>query len=135
MSPELPPVVIPSVVLSAERDRNQLVRDRRSGDIVRVRRGAYCAVGSIRTDGPAAGPRERRNRALACARALHAQLRADHVFSHATAALLLGCRVWTVPDRTHLYQGYRASARAADDVVRHRGDLPPRIAPPPPGCR
>jgi hypothetical protein len=76
-------------------------------------------------EGPAAGPRERRNRALACARALHSQLRSDHVFSHATAALLLGCRVWTVPDRTHLYQSYRASGRAAKDVFRHRGDVPP----------
>ncbi|MCP2286063.1 Transcriptional regulator, AbiEi antitoxin, Type IV TA system [Promicromonospora umidemergens] len=46
------------------------------------------------------------------------------MFSHTTAALLLGCLVWTVPDRTHLYQSYRASGRAAKDIVRHRGDLP-----------
>jgi hypothetical protein len=56
---------------------------------------------------------------------VHSQLRSDHVFSHATAALLLGCRVWTVPDRTHLYQSYRASGRAAKDIVRHTGVVLP----------
>lgn len=116
--------MVPPVVLAAERDRNQLVQARRGGSLVRIRRGAYCEPDTIRPEGPAARPRERRNRALARARALHHQLHADHVFSHTTAALLLGCRAWTVPDRTHLYQGYRASGRAAKDVFRHRGDVP-----------
>lgn len=30
-----------------------------------------------------------------------------------------------MPDRTHLYQSYRASGRAAKDIFRHRGDVLP----------
>ena len=116
-------VAIPTVFLAHEHDRNQLAQANRRGTFVRVRRGAYCEAHSIQVDGPASAPREKRNRELARARALHAQLRSDHVFSHTTAALLLGCLVWTVPDRTHLYQGYRASGRSAKDVARHRGDI------------
>ena len=118
-------VLMPPVVLSAEHDRNQLAYARRGGELIRVRRGAYCEPDTIRGTGPAAGPREKRNRALACARALHSQLRSDHVFSHATAALLLGCSVWRVPGQTHVYQNYRASGRSAKDVSRHTGHVPP----------
>ncbi|MEU4365680.1 hypothetical protein [Promicromonospora sp. NPDC023987] len=125
VTPSARNVVVPPVLLAGERDRNQLAQDRRRGSLVRIRRGAYCEPDTIRVAGAAAAPREERNKALACARALHSQLRSDHVFSHTTAALLLGCRVWTVPDRTHLYQGYRASGRAAKDVFRHRGDVAP----------
>lgn len=120
-----PAVLIPAVVLAREHDRNQLALANRRGALVRVRRGAYCTAQAIEVDGPSSAPREKRNRELARARALHAQLRSDHIFSHTTAALLLGCLVWTVPDTTHLYQGYRASGRSAKDVSRHRGDVPP----------
>jgi hypothetical protein len=125
VTPSARDLAVPPVLLAGERDRNQLALDRRRGALVRIRRGAYCEPDAIRVEGPAAAPREERNKALACASALHSQLRSDHVFSHATAALLLGCRVWTVPDRTHLYQSYRASGRAAKDIFRHRGDVPP----------
>lgn len=118
-------VAIPTVLLAHEHDRNQLSLESRRGTLVRVRRGAYCEAHSIQVDGPASAPREKRNRELARARALHSQLLSDHVFSHTTAALLLGCLVWTVQDRTHLYQSYRASGRAAKDIARHRGDLSP----------
>lgn len=118
-------VAIPTVFLAHEHDRNQLSLESRRGTLVRVRRGAYCEARAIHVDGPASAPREKRNRELARAQALHSQLRSDHVFCLTTAALLLGCLVWTVPDRTHLYQSYRASGRAAKDVARHRGDLPP----------
>jgi hypothetical protein len=118
-------VLIPPVLLASEHDRNRLAHARRQGTLVRVRRGAYCEAEAVRADGPSSAPREKRNRELARARALHAQLRSDHVFSHTTAALLLGCLLWTVPDATHVYQSYRASGRSAKDIARHRGDVPP----------
>lgn len=117
-------VAIPTVFLAREHDRNQLAQASRQGTFVRVRRGAYCEARAIQVNGPASAPREKRNRELARARALHAQLRSDHVFSHTTAALLHGCLVWMVPDSTHIYQGYNASSRSAKDLARHRGDLP-----------
>lgn len=120
-------VLIPAVILAREHDKNHLAKECRRGTLVRVRHGAYCDVHEIHVDGPesSAAPREKRNKELARARALHSQLRSDHVFSHTTAALILGCLVWTVPDRTHIYQRYRASGRSAEDIARHRGRLSP----------
>ncbi|MFE7509610.1 hypothetical protein [Promicromonospora sp. NPDC057488] len=121
----VPVVDIPAVLLASERDRNKLAEAQRRGTLVKVRRGAYCEAQAVQVDGPSSAPREKRLKELARARALHSQLRSDHVFSHTTAALLLGCRVWTVPDTTHLYQRSRASGRSAKDVIRHRGKVPP----------
>lgn len=123
--PRPSPIVVPPVLLAAERDPNQLSAARRRGVVVRVRRGAYCLPDDLRADGPGGDEAVRRRTALARARAVHGQLRAAHVFSHVTAALLLGCVVWAAPHRTHVYQAYRASSRAADDVVRHRAALAP----------
>lgn len=120
-------VSIPGVLLAHEHDKNHLAKECRRGTLIRVRHGAYCDAHEIHVDGPesSSAPREKRNKELARARALHSQLRSDHVFSHTTAALILGCLVWTVPDRTHVYQQYRASGRSAEDVARHRGKLSP----------
>lgn len=115
---------VPEVLLAREQDKNQLALASRQGSLTRIRRGAYCDPEALRADGPASASREKRNRELARARALHRQLRTEAVFSHTTAALLLGCPVWTVPDRTHVYQRYRPSSRAAQDVVRHVGTVP-----------
>lgn len=118
-------VEIPAVALALEHNRNKLAAAARTGEVLRVRRGAYCAPDEIHVDGPSGAPREARNKALARARALHSQLRAKHVFSHASAALLLGCLVWTTPRETHIYQHYRASGHAADDVRRYAWTLAP----------
>jgi hypothetical protein len=118
-------VEIPAVALALEHNRNKLAAAARTGDVLRVRRGAYCTPDEIRVEGPSGAPREARKKALARARALHSQLRAKHVFSHATAALLLGCLVWTTPRETHIYQHYRASGHAADDVRRYSWTLAP----------
>lgn len=118
-------VEIPTVALALEHNRNKLAAGARTGEVLRVRRGAYCAPNEIRVDGPSRAAREARNKALARARALHTQLRAKHVFSHATAALLLGCFVWTTPRETHVYQHYRASGHAAGDVRRYSWTLAP----------
>ena len=118
-------VEIPRVALALEQDRNALATAARKGDVVRIRRGAYCAPDELRVDGAARGVREDRNRALARVRALDSQIRAEHVFSHASAALLHGCRVWRNPRETHVYQRYRASGHAAADVRRHSWTLSP----------
>ncbi|GAB2504030.1 hypothetical protein GCM10027063_49110 [Promicromonospora xylanilytica] len=118
-------VEIPAVALAREHNRNKLAAAARSGEILRVRRGAYCAPDEIQVAGPSGAPREARKKALARARALHSQLRAKHVFSHTSAALLLGCLVWTTPRETHIYQCYRASGHAADDVRRYSWTLSP----------
>lgn len=118
-------VQIPRVALALEQDRNALATAARKGDVVRIRRGAYCAPGDLRVDGAARGAREYRNRALARVRALDSQIRAEHVFSHASAALLHGCRVWRNPRETHVYQRYRASGHASADVRRHSWTLGP----------
>lgn len=118
-------VKIPAVALALEHNRNKLAAAARAGEVLRVRRGAYCAPDEIRVEGPSGAAREARNKALARARALHAQLRAKHVFSHKTAALLLGCFVWTTPRETHVYQHYRASGHAVGDVRRYSWTLAP----------
>ncbi|MFD6143020.1 hypothetical protein [Promicromonospora sp. NPDC060271] len=118
-------VKIPAVALALEHNRNKLAAKARAGEVLRVRRGAYCTPEEIRVDGPSGAAREARNKALARARALHPQLRAKHVFSHATAALLLGCFVWKTPRETHVYQRYRASGHAAGDVRRYSWTLAP----------
>ncbi|MCP2264970.1 type IV toxin-antitoxin system AbiEi family antitoxin [Promicromonospora thailandica] len=111
--------IIPTVRLASEGNRNTLAAAARAGEIIRVRRGAYCAPDQIRVEGPGSTPREARRTALARVRALHSQLSADHVFGYASAALLHGCRLWTAPPATHIYQRYRASGHAASDVRRH----------------
>jgi hypothetical protein len=118
-------VKIPAVALALEHNRNKLAAAARAGEVLRVRRGAYCTPDEIRVEGPSGAARQARNKALARARALHAQLRAKHVFSHKTAALLLGCFVWTTPRETHVYQHYRASGHAAGDVRRYSWTLAP----------
>jgi predicted transcriptional regulator of viral defense system len=118
-------VVIPTVALTQEHDRNKLAAAARAGEVLRVRRGAYCAPDQIRVDGQSSAQREERQKALARVGALHSQLRADHVFGHTSAALLLGCRVWRTPAETHVYQRYRASGHAADDVRRHAWTIAP----------
>ncbi len=62
-----------------------------------------------------------RRRALDRVQAVHRQLPAAHVFSHATAALLWGAPLWEVPTVTHVLQRSRPSSRAATDIVRHVG--------------
>jgi hypothetical protein len=121
-------VKIPAVALALEHNRNKLAAAARAGEVLRVRRGAYCTPDEIRVDGPSGAAREARNKALARARALHSQLRATHVFSHATAALLLGCLVWKTPREVHVYQRYRASGHAAGDVRRYSWTLAPHDA-------
>ncbi|MCL2424175.1 MAG: hypothetical protein FWD11_09850, partial [Micrococcales bacterium] len=65
-----------------------------------------------------------RERALAQAVAVHERLGVEHWFSHESAALLWGLRVWRDPVVTHLRQGRRPEG-GRDQVVRRHYDAVP----------
>jgi hypothetical protein len=100
------------ILIAREHDSAALARALRKGEVERLRPGAYRVVDG-RADRPPSSD------VAARMVALHRQLRAPHVFSHVSAAVVWGLRTWTVPARTHVVQPYRASSQAADDVVRH----------------
>lgn len=107
----------PALLLAAEHPP-QLVRQAASSrSWERVRRGVYRETGTTRRIGPA----DERDLVLDRATALHRTLRADHVLSHTTAALVHGLRLWTAPRDVHVVQPYRRSGRADPTVARHLG--------------
>ncbi|MFD6178033.1 MULTISPECIES: type IV toxin-antitoxin system AbiEi family antitoxin domain-containing protein [unclassified Isoptericola] len=110
-----------AVILAGELQRHVLDQARRDGELERLRRGAYRP-----TEPPWDEHRfhAARRRARALAAAAHRQLEADHVFSHETAAVLHGLRLWRVPTVTHVVQAYRRSGAAAADLRRHLLALP-----------
>ncbi|WP_425956520.1 hypothetical protein [Xylanimonas sp. McL0601] len=105
----------PRLILARDHDRNTLRRGMATGALARVRRGAYKT-----TTTPSVSHATSED-ALARIHAVHAQLRAAHAFSHASAALLWDLRLWQVPDVTHVRQRSRASGERAADIVRHFG--------------
>ena len=109
------------VILAGELQRHVLDQARRAGELERLRRGAYRSVEKPRDEHRL---QTARRRARALAAAAHRQLDADHVFSHETAALLHGLRLWRVPAVTHVVQAYRRSGGAAADLARHLGTVP-----------
>lgn len=111
------------ILLAHEHLPGELRRRLRSGELTRLRRGAHLP----RADGPDGGTPDPRSVAIAKIRATCASLRAPHVVSHASAALLWGLPLWNVPGATHVRQRGRAAGVHAADVVRHHG-LPPAWA-------
>ncbi|WP_277209458.1 hypothetical protein [Isoptericola croceus] len=120
------------ILIAREHDRTGLRAAVKAGSLERVRRGAYRPTTSAATWA------DRRELALDRIRAVHAQLRATHVFSHVSAALVWGSPVWEIPVRVHVRQRYRAGGASATDIVRHRplpagrvmiDDLPVTTAP------
>lgn len=102
------------ILVAREHDRFALRTAHRAGDVRRVRRGAYVSTADDGRPGTAsAGHRDR-------VLAVHRQLRAEHVFSHDSAAFLWGLALWHEPDRVHVIQEYRAGTTAARDIARHR---------------
>ncbi|MEN5074352.1 hypothetical protein ABE437_11080 [Isoptericola cucumis] len=93
----------------------------RAGRLERVRRGVYRAVEDDRDEHASTAARRL---AADRARAVHLGLAAAHSFSHETAALFHGLRLWSLPRTTHVVQAYRRSGAAAGDVRRHRVALP-----------
>ncbi|NOV98509.1 hypothetical protein [Isoptericola halotolerans] len=105
-----------TLLVAREHDRHVLRRATANGDLERVRRGAYRPVGPEQNRHAAA-----RRLATDRLRAVHRQLRARHVFSHESAALLWGAPLWRLPQRVHVLVPSSPSSRAAADIVRRRG--------------
>lgn len=57
--------------------------------------------------------------ALARIVGVHHQLRGPHAFSHASAAMIWGLRLWSVPDQVHVYQSCRPGTGRDENVRRH----------------
>ena len=115
----------PSTILIASDLPQPLVtRSLRSGEWVRLRRGAYLpadAVPPLTSRDPGDG------RALHLARiaAVAAQARGPVTFSHDSAALIWGASLWRTPAQVHLTQRSSPSSRRAADIARHRRALGP----------
>lgn len=115
-----PDTDLPGIVLAARRSPDALRRAVTSGQLARVRRGAYSAPN------PAAGAgRRASHEARARIAAVHAQLRLPFVFSHESAALIWGLDLIRWSGRTHVVQESRPSSRNDPLVVRHLVRLTP----------
>ena len=135
-----------TVYLARELDRARIPALLGAGRIERVRRGAFARVtatavvraassslpgsgyapGSPTTAGsrqvsgsPTTAGGRTRERAIEHITAVHRQLRAPHVFSHLSAALLWDLPVWTLPTATSLRQASKASGRRSRDIARY----------------
>lgn len=105
-----------AVLIAREHDRHGLRRALLSGDLERVRRGAYRPAVPEQS-GPAAARRLTTDRL----HAVHRQLRARHVFSHESAALLWSAPLWRLPRQVNVLVPSSPSSRGAADIVRRRG--------------
>ncbi len=103
------------ILLAREHDPVVLRQGLRHGELARLRRGAYIPTTGAPTEQTA------RQAAIDRIRATHASLRAPHVISHTSAALLWGLPLWKTPTLTHVRQRTRAAGTHASDVARHRG--------------
>jgi Transcriptional regulator, AbiEi antitoxin len=96
VDPELAGLRLRPDLLAAGYSDDDLRRLRRSGEIERVRRGAYLPAVDERL-------RHREARHALAVRAAVAQLPTESVVSHASAAVLHGLPVWRIPlDRVHV---------------------------------
>lgn len=96
----------------------------RSGEWVRVRRGAYLPASDVplmtSTD-----PGDIRRVHLARMVAVAAQARGETTFSHGSSALAWGGSLWKTPSMVHVTQPSALSGRRSADIARHRGMLRP----------
>lgn len=96
-------------------------RGMRQGYLQRIYRGAYVPVipGESRWQ-------HKERIALARAMAIHDMAEHPCVISHQTAALIHGCRIWQLDDRTHTWQVMRTNMRPEPVRRRHllRAPLP-----------
>lgn len=113
-APTPTPPPLPTVHLARDHLRQDVAARLRTREWHRVGRGAYVST-TVAAD----------LRAVALARivGVHQRLRGPHVFSHASAALLWGLGLWSVPDQVHVYQSCRPGTGQARDVRRHLGPI------------
>ena len=97
----------------------QLAAGRRSGDLHRIRRGAYCP-------GPLWRECDDDTRHLMHAQAVLLETTGDVALSHVTAALAHGMDVWGAPlEQIHVTRADTAAGRHERDVRHHVGKLEP----------
>lgn len=102
---------------AVDHDPETVRRHLRSGAWVRVTRGVYV-------DGePASASTHELATKVAVARILgvHGRLTAPHWFSHDSAAILWGLRLWSAPRATHVLHPHRRGSRSDPTVSWHAG--------------
>jgi hypothetical protein len=114
------------IVRARDHDPHRLRIARRDGELERIRRGAYRVPRTEAPTTPSGRFALRRDDVVDRVRAVDAELRVGHWFSHETAALIHGLPLWRLPSDVHVVQHYRASSRAASDVRRHTLPVVPR---------
>ncbi|MDC7123851.1 hypothetical protein OMK64_20170, partial [Cellulomonas fimi] len=108
---DLVPPALPHVVHARDHPSNAIAAAVARGALMRVGRGTYLPTTDV-------SPRAE---ALARVIGTHARVATDHVFSHATAAMLHGLPLWRTPGRTHVRMAVTGGGRRDPLVVRHRG--------------
>lgn len=111
-----------SILLARDLPTPVITKALRSGEWVRVRRGAYLPVGEL-PSAESRAPRDERRLHRARVAAVSAQGRGKGTISHASAALVLGAFLWRCPSSVHLTQPVSASSTRAPDIVRHKASL------------
>ncbi|MCL2595692.1 MAG: hypothetical protein FWD83_09250 [Promicromonosporaceae bacterium] len=101
------------LIIARESDRGRLQSAHRRGEVERLRWGGYRLV-LASADGP-----EYRSDEVARMMLVDRQLKADHVFSHKSAALIWGLPRWTPEPRIQVIQQYRSSRGTHLDLRRH----------------
>lgn len=109
---------LPRIQLAADHPAHTVATLVRAGDWRRVARGAYATTAA--TD-------DARRAALAQLVGVDRQLRAPHVFSHGSAALLWGLALWSLPPKVHVYQSNRPGPRRDQAIRRHLATLSPEV--------
>lgn len=107
---------LPKVALAGDHTRQDVAAQVRRGRWHRVGHGAY--VSAITAE-------DRRQVVLARIAGTHRQLRAPHVFSHDSAALLWGLPLWSDPAFVHVYQAHRPGRGRDPGIRRHLGPVAP----------
>lgn len=106
---------IPTVRFSRDHLPSDVAARRRSGEWIRLRRGASMEAHPLGTD-----THERRDRELRATLVALSQTLAPHAcFSHTTAALLWDLPTWGSPSRIHVTSPTRSSVRRGAPVARH----------------
>jgi predicted transcriptional regulator of viral defense system len=113
------PPELPVVYRTSELTPARLAELKSTGDLRRVRRGAYVQIA-------ARDPRWRRRETMMLARcvAIARTASASYAFSHVSAALIHGCPIWTPEHAAHLTQTVTPSVRPGTDVRRHVSRVP-----------
>ncbi|WP_277212921.1 hypothetical protein [Isoptericola croceus] len=112
---------VPATVRYRPDLRTAIDRQRRRGELVRLRRGRYGPP--VADDGGIARRRERQ--VLQLVAAVESSLHTDFVFSHETAALLHGLSHYRLAPEVHVSQSWKPRVRPADrQLRRHPVDVP-----------